>query len=134
MSRYAIYAFIVITAVAYAFGVYVGRKANSTTQTTKQVTETTSRQTTIVKDPSGRQVTTINEHIDTTLQSTTKKVRGLQHRAFNVSGLAGVEFSHFERPIYGLQVSKELIGPITVGLTYINVYNGLVLISGGLNF
>jgi len=52
--------------------------------------------------------------------------------SMNVSALVGTDSIRYPTPVYGLSISKELIGPVTLGLW--GLTNGTVGVSVGVNF
>lgn len=125
--------FIICAIVSGAIGIFIGQTQVTKSQTEIKSNNETTRQTVIVKDKDGREVTTIKEHITTTEVSKQIQQVGVKRSKINISALVGTEFTRLQ-PIYGLHVSKEFLGPITLGIAYINSYDGLIFISGGVNF
>jgi hypothetical protein len=91
-----------------------------------------------VKEPSGKVTTTVT--IDTTAHEKEDKTDQLKvdttvtppiRRTLNLSVLAGTDI-HALKPIYGLSIQKELIGPLTFGIYGLN--NGVIGGSIGYNF
>lgn len=142
---------IVALVTAFAFGRYtVSVKPNVTTITaTKSASQTvadkdTHTQTQIVevKEPTGEVKTTTTITKDTV--SVVDKTRNVETQAtetvsqstrktLNVAALVGMDVvHHLGTPVYGVSVSKELIGPVTVGV--FGMSNSLVGISVSLNF
>jgi len=92
------------------------------------------------KKPDG----TVQTTIDTTIQAVTKNddketqtdkvdqtVTAAKTSTVNISLLAGYHYGDTS-PLYGASVSKELLGPITIGL--FGLTNGTVGASVGVNF
>lgn len=119
---------------AFAIGLYMGRQEITKSTTDVKKDSRTNRQTVIVKEKDGREVTTINEQITATERIKQSQQVGVKRSKVNISALVGAELNYYQTPIYGLHVSKEFIGPITIGVAYINAYNGMAFITGGLNF
>lgn len=92
----------------------------------------THKETTIVKDPSGREVTTIIE--DSKSETLTKKEETLKIDAkpkWNFSGVAGTDI-HSLKPVYGGIIQHEFIGPVNLGV--VGLTNGFVGVSLGFNY
>lgn len=96
--------------------------------------------TTTVEEPNGEKktTTTTNEDIISTTHKTEDVATHLEQtitppktNTLNVSALAATSFSEL-KPLYGLSVTKQVIGPITAGAFGLN--NGIVGISLGLSF
>lgn len=70
-----------------------------------------------VKDPSGREetVTTIDE-VEKERTKSQKETLSKPGPKINLSAMVGFEGSKFNTPIYGISASKELLGPISVGI------------------
>jgi hypothetical protein len=143
---------IVIAVCALAIAFASGRYSVSYNETTHEVTNTqdtkhktevvrTVVHTVTVQEPNGeiKTVTDSDTHtatkedeqenqqvtLDQTKISTTSKL--------NISALAGIDTQSLAHPfVYGLSVSKQVIGPITAGLFGLN--NGTIGVSVGLSF
>ena len=100
----------------------------------------THKVTTIIKDPkTGEEITTITEdtkeNTDKTKESVTKidqTITPPKTGTVNISALGAMDFGGTFKPAYGVSVSKEFIGPITVGA--FGLTNGVIGLSLGLNF
>lgn len=76
--------------------------------------------------------TTTVDHSQKTETDNISSVR-VQNPTLNVSALVGNDFSkRLIQPIYGVSVSKEVLGPITAGV--FGLTNGIVGLSIGINF
>lgn len=95
-------------------------------------------ETVIVEEPGGKKTTTIvtDENTETKTRKDTSRQTQVQVESkkstINISALAGVNIREPSIPVYGISVSKELIGPVTVGA--FGFSNGLVGMSVGINF
>lgn len=137
-----VYAAVVLVG-AYAADRYFARPKTTTqvitTDTTKK-TETKQRtHTTIVKRPDGTEVTTVDTTTDTTTderehsREVTKVVESSQNKKnLNVSLLVSYDLTQPGIPDIGISVSKEIIGPVTVGAW--GMRSGVVGLSVGINF
>lgn len=95
-----------------------------------------------VKEPDGSEKTTKNTETTITAKgtvnsSTTAQIQQTVTPAktgtLNVSALVGNDFGvGVLKPVYGVSVSKEILGPITVGA--FGLTSGMVGLSIGLNF
>ena len=104
-------------------------------------THTVTHTVTVVK-PDGNSVTTTDtqtnisdKQIDTDDTKTSiSQVTSIAARStINISALAGVNANNLSQvPIYGISISKEVLGPITAGLYGLN--NGILGVSIGVNF
>jgi len=103
-------------------------------QVAKEVhTQTT---TTVTKLPTGEVKTTTTTDTVANTQITKKtdtesKISVNLQKNLNISALAGINIPD-KTPIYGVSVSKEIVGPFTAGVFGLN--NGTAGISIGLNF
>lgn len=110
------------------------------TDTQKDTTQDTKKTTTIEKTPDGKEITTIQEETVTNTHKSTDKVDqsstsvvAQPRKTLNISGLAAMDFSgHIPTPVYGASISKEILGPITIGA--IGLTNGVIGVSIGLDF
>jgi hypothetical protein len=118
-------AFITVAALI-AVLILISRQKDSDTTVIK---EHDHEVTVIVEDPSGKKTTTITK--DTTRKSK-EVVKTIVKPKVNVSALAGVSTTDSRKPVYGISVSKEFIGPITLGA--FGLTNGIIGISVGVNF
>jgi FtsZ-interacting cell division protein ZipA len=141
---------VIVLAVTFATGRWSA--SQKTTKTTEQVTQTdvkadvkdTHTKTTITetKQPTGVDTTvtvidqvqddksTENDNTKTQIQQT---VTPTSKSKLNISVLGAEDFSKgFTEPTYGLSISKEVLGPLTVGA--FGLMNGTVGISVGLDF
>jgi hypothetical protein len=130
----------IILAILLSFA--VGRYSVTSNKTTdivvnkdKKVEEDTHTKTIIVKEKDGREVTTIEQDTstksDTTTKSENKTVVASNSGKLNVSLLGGYDFKQKELN-YGLSISKQFIGPVTLGAFGMN--NGIVGVSVGIDF
>lgn len=125
-----------------------GRYSNSYTQSTevsqsetdKESTKNTQTHTesTTTKEPDGTVKTVVitdtNKNVETKKtesEQVQKSVTTITANKVTVSALAGVNTNTF-LPNYGASVSKNLAGPITIGLWGLN--NGILGISVGVEF
>lgn len=142
---------IVGLVAAFAFGRYsvqsgVNEQSTKTVQSDTEVNEHKDThveiKTVTAKAPDGTVTTTTTKDIVTAatkerdVKSTVVESRSTQVQkksTLNVSALFGVD-TRSSAPVvsYGVSVSKEFIGPVTVGLFGLN--NGTVGVSLGLNF
>lgn len=115
------------------------------TDTKKDENRDTHRDTTIttIKTPDGtvKTVKTITEISDIETKTDTNQTRLSSHDSIppktgtiNISGLVGNDFSKSWSltPIYGISVTKEFLGPVTLG--GYGLTNGIIGLSIGLNF
>lgn len=123
---------IVLVALALAFA--AGRYSVDIDKSTEiDETKKTRTDTTIVtvKEPNGKETTTTvikeREVTKKELNQTESSTKAI----LNVSLLGSYDFNRHQ-PSYGLSVSKEFIGPVTLGI--FGFTNGVVGISVGVNF
>lgn len=116
-------------------GIFVGYKWGHQPKVVTQTQESNTTRTVIktIKDKAGREktVTTIDSKTDVVVKKqenmTTKSSKT------NISALIGNDFSkRLSQPIYGVSVSREYWGAITIG--GFGLTNGVVGVSIGLNF
>lgn len=127
--------------VAFAAGRYSVQVPPAVEQTvvideTTDVKENKKKETVIVKDPNGKETTTIKEETNTDITKRKEaridtKVTPVARRTLVVSGLVGTDIRHLSA-IYGVAVTKEGLGPVSVGAWGLN--NGIVGVSVGVSF
>lgn len=123
LNRFILYS--VACFLAFLFGRHTA-KFNTVKQEVKEVV--TYRTIIKTKKPGGETRTVVTEEINSRTKTVTKPGPKV-----NVSALAGVDTtSSILKPVYGISVSKEFIGPITVGAY--GLTNGTVGLSLGVNF
>lgn len=135
----------VVLLTAFAAGRYSVQKPAVTTIEDKHTdTEVhkdkdTHKITTITKEPDGKTTTTIvedsNTHTDkdkSTDSHLDQKITPQKISTLHLAAMAGTQLGHGLVPAYGLLVSKQVLGPITVGAFGFN--NGLVGVTVGLDF
>ena len=122
---------------AFLLGRYTGRRPAVETKevaVTKQVQDVeTKKTTTIVKSITGEVKTVITE--DTVSKTKTDKsvvTKTKDVATLNVSLLVGYNYHSPALPIYGVMVSKKLLGPIAVGAW--GMTNSTIGISLGMEF
>jgi hypothetical protein len=136
---------VVVILTAFAAGRYSVQKPAVTTIEDKHTDTEVHKDkdvhkiTTITKDPDGKTVTTIVEdsttHTDkdrTTDSHLDQQVTPAKTNTLHLAAMAGTQLGHGLVPAYGLSVSKQVLGPITVGAFGFN--NGLVGVTVGLDF
>jgi hypothetical protein len=140
--QYKVIGVLLILMATFAAGRYSAQKpaTNTTTNTVTHETEHQNQHEVIVtiKAPDGTTRTT--ETIDTNTQvqeaqdtKTQQIVVPPKTNTLNVSVLVGNDFSKLSiQPLYGVSVSKQLLGPLTVGA--FGLTNGVIGVSIGLNF
>lgn len=87
----------------------------------------------VTKDPKTGTVTTTVVK-DATTKTETKSdvsIKETKKNVINISALGGYDI-YSRRPIYGVSVSKEVLGPVTAGGFILN--NGTIGVSVGLDF
>jgi hypothetical protein len=106
------------------------RCSNTTAKTTTEETSHTKTITKTVKQPDG--TITIISTIDERAKSNTVASLPVPRKKTNVSVLMSNDFSARFKPVYGISVQRELLGPITVGV--FGLTNSTVGVSIGINF
>lgn len=117
--------------VTFTVGLALGYFLMPKKEVTKTVEKQVDRVITIIKHPDGTEEKVITDKSKITNKESSKD---LIRSKYNLSALIGTDF---KAPVYGLHVSKEFIGPITIGgwATAPQTLNNVnVGISLGLNF
>jgi len=147
-QRTKILAAILGLLISFAVGRYSNRGATVVTdKTSKTDTNTqkdkdthTTTTTTTTKKPDGTTTTITKTDTTSSTHTDTQRDRVSQEHTIvtpqkvatlNISALAGIDFKT-QKPIYGASVSKQLVGPITIGL--FGITNGTVGASVGISF
>jgi hypothetical protein len=140
MNKYVIAAVLASIILAFATGRYSVKQTNlSTTSKTEDVkheqTDTKSH-VVVVKQPNGTTTTTTDTTTTTHKDENTKqteqaKTSTAARKSFNISLLGGYDLSS-PRPVAGVVISKEIIGPVTAGFWGTN--QGAFGVSVGVNF
>jgi len=137
LKNYAIAALLLLSICLFVG--YEGVKKDSSKSTTvesKQIDQKVDSETktVTVKEPNGTIETTTDTKTieDTKTEDQTKTVVETKSASskVNVSLLAGYDFTQ-DKKVYGVSVTKDVLGPISVGVFTIN---GVVGISAGLSF
>lgn len=131
LTQYITYGLLIL-----ALGIYIGRNyADAPSQTTTTSTDTTKQnQTTIVKtkSPTGEIKTVITSNTTTKTQEQ-KQLKDLNNAPRANISLLGAYIEGRQQPFQlGLSVSKQVYGPITIGVFVLNT--GIVGVSTGFNF
>lgn len=113
---------------------YLGRYSAPKTTTDKSVEETknTHTETTTIKQPDGTVKTVTVTDTSKQVSKDTKTSVAPNVSKVNVSLLSGYDYAYTSRPVYGVSISKEVIGPVTAGV--FGLSNGIVGVSVGVNF
>lgn len=137
--KYKIAASLIALALAFASGRYSvnGTVENKKVSTVVDTDKTDHKTVVIDKKPTGDIITTITDDIDTKTQEKqqvddTKTNVAAKRSMVNVSALVANDFVGSFKPTYGVSVSKEILGPITVGV--FGLTNGTIGVSIGINF
>jgi hypothetical protein len=143
-SKNQIIIVIVLIAASFAVGRYSARANKTVVQTTQAKTDEekdTHTRTTITdtKKPDGTdtKVEIIdqvqNDDTQSTATSQTQTTITSKSSILNISVLGANDFhAGLFAPTYGLSVTKEVLGPVTVGA--FGLMNGTIGVSVGLNF
>lgn len=139
---------IVVVLVSLAAGYGFGKKAQSDTSVKSGIKTDivqdknthTQTKTVTVKQPDGKvETTTTTDTVTLTKETENKDVQSsttvtASKSKINVSAMVQYDIFHpsFSGPAYGLSVSKEVLGPITVGAY--GLTNGTIGITVGVDF
>lgn len=124
-----------------SFGLGYGYRNAQITTTTDQVAEVKDNHTVITtvttKTPAGDVKTVKTVDSNTKSKSTENKqinAPSSPTKRLNVSALAGVDLSNLRAvvPVYGVSVTKQVLGPVTVGA--FGLTNGVIGVSLGMEF
>jgi hypothetical protein len=131
-------AYAILTAVAIG-GLILGWKVGSsscppvaTTDTNESVTKETSKKKTVIIRTPDKTVTTITEDKEKQVDNSRNVVVVPPVKQYNISALVAIQPNTGLTPVYGVSVSKQVLGPATVGAFALT--NGVVGVSIGVNF
>lgn len=147
-TKYKIIVSIVVVLTSFAFGRYSAPKvpdSHTVTDTKvddkKDTDQVEHKKTVIVQEPSGVITTTITdlEQTDTKEDTQTQAhvdatVTAPKTSTLNLSALAATHFTGANafKPLYGVSVSKQIIGPVRTGIWALT--DGTIGVSIGLDF
>lgn len=124
--------------VAFALGRY-SKTVDTTSQTTTQVEKAQDKEehtvTQTVKKVDGTVVTTITDDTSTKTNQITNQTKDSTAKAnstLNISALVANDFKNPFQLVYGVSITKQLLGPITVGA--FGLTNQTIGVSIGVNF
>lgn len=129
---------------AFAVGRYTApspnlkEKESISTDITKNENISTKKETTITETPDGKKITKIDEETTTKTKEKEDQLEKLdlsittKKSIVSVNALVGYDFTRGPVPTYGLAISKEFLGPITLGAW--GLTNGTIGVSVGVNF
>ena len=133
MKNYILIAIIAIGALAASFSIGRYTATKEVVKSTDKVIDKDVRtETTETKRPDGTVITTTvkNSTTRTEVKNQTNTTVGNQPK-LHVHALAGYDFSN-KQPVYGAMVSRQLLGPVALGL--FGMTNSVVGVSIGLEF
>lgn len=135
-NKYQFTILIVLLLTAFAIGRRSVESVSGNKQETIAVQQVqdveTKRTTTTVKKPNGEVKTvTVSDTVSTTKSDSSTKSSVTTKKSLNVSLFGGYNL-YTPKPIYGLSVTKQVFGPVTVGAWGLN--NGTLGVSVGLEF
>lgn len=138
-KRYKMLIIVSLIGLAFILGRYSVQTdiEKDKTKQTNTDTKTNKKTKTIVnknKDGSSTEVTVIDETTETKKEtnSSSSVVITKNKSKFSVSALVGANSIRNIKPIYGVSVSKEIFGPITIGAWGLD--NKTLGVSVGINF
>ncbi len=130
----------IIAVMCFAWGRYsvtptkISANVITTTDVVKDVV--TDRVTTTTETPGGPKSTTVTEHITSETNKTHNKTSVVtsdsSRPTLNISLLAATNINEAFKPLYGVSVSKQVVGPVTAGLFVLS--GGTIGVSVGINF
>jgi hypothetical protein len=135
--QYKVLAIILLVLLSFAMGRRSAKSVTIDTQTqTHEDTKTQDhKKTVITEQPNGIKTTVItddikSETVETQVQQTHEVVNA-KKPVINVSALVGTDYTSL-KPIYGMSVSKEFLGPVTIGVY--GMTNHMIGLSLGIDF
>lgn len=102
------------------------------TKTETKIVDHVTTVTKIVKQPNGETETTITTDETKNINTASSVVTPVK-KNYNISALAGMNFeAAIPRQVYGISISKEIIGPMTLGIYALT--NRTIGVSIGIDF
>lgn len=128
---------VLFLVLAFASGRYSVQSPDTTSTTDTKVDKDTHTKKTIVttKEPDGKETTTTVVERDTSVKTdtqTSNTVIQAKRNTTNLSLIVGLDLTDPHKPAYGLSLTKQVLGPVTVGAY--GLTNGVVGLSLGVNF
>lgn len=135
---------VIALALAFATGRYTVQ--SPTIKATVHQVEDTNTQTAekehkkiVIVEKAGEKTTTITDDVDTSIKQdrhddvkSVETITPPKTGTLNLSALAGVDSLNRFKPIYGAAVTKQVLGPITIGA--FGMSNSVVGLSVGITF
>lgn len=124
--KYLIIGAILLVLLGYGAGRYL-QPAKVVTKTEVVVHDHIHTVTITISKPDGTKTTTTTTDNNSVIDDKTSTVITNSKPQWKVAGLAGLNISNLSSPIYGAQIERRIIGPISVGVW------GLTNSSGGIS-
>ena len=86
---------------------------------------------TIIEEPTGRKTKTIVRDRERVVKEVATSIRAAKSK-YNVAAMASFSYDKLERPAYGVIITREFIGPVTLGI--FGLANGTAGVTVGVNF
>lgn len=139
LSKRPITVICILCIMVFALGYYVAERRCGKSDTSKVVVDstTTKKETKVkvIKAPDGTE-TTETTVTDEVKDVTSVKERVLESKAsssqIHIQALAGIDTTDNFTPVYGAAISKDLIGPVSVGV--FGLTNGVYGVTLGVSF
>ena len=129
INKYTLYIILTLLLIGGA-AFYAGRRTAPVQTKTEFITKVKVK-TVVVKSKDGSTKTTTEVTTETDSKSSTKRPEPT--RSLNVSGMISADTTGpFAKPVYGLSVDRQFIGPVTIGLY--GLTNGIVGFRLGITF
>lgn len=138
LSKRKIVEFVVVIGVSVGVMYYIRTSSTKLGTDTKIVTvevvKKKKTKTVVTKKPDGttRTETTVTDVTDTKQKVKDTVVAAPVSKKTSINALAGLDTTHNFTPVYGLSVTREVLGPVTVGA--FGLTNGIVGVSFGVSF
>lgn len=134
-TRYKILIGVIALIVAFAFGKYSAHPGTKTVDVVHYKTKIqTHTVTVVVTKPNGTHQSTTTtdqtQYADTHSKSDVTVIKAT-NSSIKISALAGIDFSQ-RKIAYGAEVSKQILGPISVGAW--GLTDGVIGVSIGISF
>ncbi len=126
--KYGLGIIILLIGIGYGIGRYI-QPAKIVTKTEIVVKEHVHTVTVTVTKPDGTKTTTTTQDDDKSTKDKSSTVTTQDKPSWKVAGLAGLSLNSLTTPVYGGQIERRIIGPVSVGVWGLTNSTGGVLLS-----
>ncbi len=126
--KYGLGAILLLIGIGYATGRYIA-PSKIVTKTETVIKEVVHTVTVTVTKSDGSSTSTTTTDSGTTIGSSTSSVTSSDKPSWKVAGLAGLSLNNLTTPVYGGQIERRIIGPVSAGVWGLTNSTGGVSLS-----